>query len=68
MLLILRMSLYTPRTYSTTKRMDTAGYEPTSRYSEIGKVEFNLPNAVDPESTPEKRRIFIAIVLTLAMT
>lgn len=63
------MTLYTPRTYSTTKRMDTAGYEPTSRYTEVSRVEFNHPASnIDPETLPEKRRIFIAIVLTLAMT
>ena len=62
------MSLYTPRTFSTQKRMDTAGYDPSSRHTEVSKREFNPADNIDPETLPEKRRIFIAIVLTLAMT
>ncbi len=63
------MSHYTPRNYSTTKRMESVGYDPETRYTETMKRDF-VPNheSFDPESLPEKRKIFIAILLTLGMT
>jgi hypothetical protein len=48
------------------------GAEPAARYSDISKKEY-LPNEgldvnFDLEGTPEKRRIFFALLLTMAMT
>jgi hypothetical protein len=64
------MSYYAPRTYSTTKRMEVVTeHEPAARYSDVSKKEY-LPNEqdFDPDSTPEKTKIFIALLITLAMT
>ena len=63
------MSYYAPRVYSTTKHLSQLGAEPAERYSNVSKKDY-LPNEqeVDLEGTPEKRRIFFALLLTLAMT
>jgi hypothetical protein len=49
--------------------MESVGYDPETRYTETMKRDF-VPNheSFDPESLPEKRKIFIAILLTLGMT
>jgi hypothetical protein len=45
------------------------GAEPEARYSNVSKKDY-LPNEqdFDLEGTPEKKRIFFALLLTLAMT
>ncbi len=63
------MSYYAPRVYSTTKHLEMAGAEPAARYSDVSKKDY-LPNEqdFDLEGTPEKKRIFFALLLTLGMT
>lgn len=63
------MSYYAPRVYSTTKHLDKLDYDPIARYSNVNKIDY-LPNEqeIDLEATPEKRRIFFALLLTLSMT
>lgn len=63
------MSYYQPRTYSTTKHLEKLDHDPVARYSNVSKKEY-LPNEqdYDLEATPEKRKIFAALLLTMAMT